>query len=256
MHHGGKRAVYIYASEVAACVGKHPYKAQTEAFMNVLRRMDPKACDRAARDMPEDDATVLQRVLETAPHVRQEIQTTAKNTTDRHDVEQAVRACVQKVEEESSAGLSPAEKDSVERAIRSTVQTNVGTVREGGVLAAVNRASDLVFVQDQKLYKKCLGRHKDRDWFVCGRVDGMSADGTVVLEIKNRMRRLFGRVVEYERIQMLCYQMMCSVQNGVLVEALGDDQLMTHPIEWDPAEWDDICEGLRSFAIDVIEALE
>lgn len=252
-----KRAVYIFASEVAACIDKNPYKSKNEAFMNVLRRMDSDLHERVARETQyEDDAMVLQRVLASKPEQAEAIERRARQTDDRRDVEQVVRECVQQVV--STAETTEYEKQKIERAIRSAAQTSVGTKREGGVLGAVNEMlrGEVGFVPDARLYKRRMGTHKGREWYLCGRVDGLSDDRTVVLEIKNRMRRLFGRVVEYEKIQMMCYQAMVDARRGLLAEALDPEHVGLHWIDFDEAEWKEVTAQLGLFAVDVIDALD
>lgn len=255
-----KRAVYIYASEVAACIGKNPYKSKNEAFMNVLRRMDPDLHERVARETQyEDDAMVLQRVL--PPERAAAVESRARQTSDRRDVEQVVQACVQQVKDSLPAGaeVSDREREKIERAIRSAAQTSVGIAREGGVLGAVNAMlvdQNIHFAPDARLYKRRMGAHNGREWYLCGRVDGLSSDRALVLEIKNRMRRLFGRVVEYEKIQMMCYQAMVDARRGLLAEALDPEHLGLHWIDFDEAEWQDVTAQLGTFAVDVIDALD
>ena len=55
------------------------------------------------------------------------------------------------------------------------------------------------------------------EWVLTGRLDGLTADGEVV-EIKNRTKGLFGRIRDYEAVQLQAYIHMTGAQLGHLLE--------------------------------------
>lgn len=80
---------------------------------------------------------------------------------------------------------------------------------------------------------------------VCGRVDGVTADGQTLVEVKCRMKRLFRRVYEYEKTQVQAYMHMSGLRKAVLVEEYGGE-IHVNPCPYDPAYWTDVIEpGLR-----------
>ena len=55
------------------------------------------------------------------------------------------------------------------------------------------------------------------EWVLTGRLDGLTEDGEVV-EIKNRTKGLFGRIRDYEAVQLQAYIHMTGAQLGHLLE--------------------------------------
>lgn len=72
-------------------------------------------------------------------------------------------------------------------------------------------------------------------WGVGGRLDGLDAEGRVV-EIKNRTRRFFTVVPEYERVQVACYLKIMRASEAVVVQQFNGEQRRTI-IAHDEALW-------------------
>ena len=93
-------------------------------------------------------------------------------------------------------------------------------------------------------------------WDVGGRVDAMSADGTRVLEVKNRVHRLRGSVPLHENVQLQSYMFALEVEEGALVECLRRSdagrggasrhctQSEVHVVPRDPVLWGRVCRRL------------
>lgn len=88
------------------------------------------------------------------------------------------------------------------------------------------------------------------DVYIGGKCDGLSNDGNWVLEIKNRMRKLFGKVVEYERIQVLAYLFVHGLEFADLVENFGG-KTRKYEIQFDEDEWRDVVEEVVQFVEDL-----
>lgn len=81
---------------------------------------------------------------------------------------------------------------------------------------------------------------------ICGKFDGFN-DDDVLIEIKNRMRRLFGRVVDYERVQIHVYMAMAKANTSQLVERYKE-KIMIHNVEYDEDFMDGILDELREIS--------
>ena len=81
---------------------------------------------------------------------------------------------------------------------------------------------------------------------ICGKFDGFN-DDDVLIEIKNRMRRLFGRVVDYEKVQIHVYMAMAQTERSQLVERY-QDKIMIHQVEFDGEFMDNILSQLKDIS--------
>lgn len=81
---------------------------------------------------------------------------------------------------------------------------------------------------------------------ICGRFDGFN-DDDVLIEIKNRMRRIFGRVVDYERVQIHVYMAMAQTERSQLVERYKE-KIMIHEVDYDEDFMDGILDELKDIS--------
>ena len=99
---------------------------------------------------------------------------------------------------------------------KSRMFTNYGTRKEESVheIYKTMTGNDIGIVN--KMFKKPI-----EDFEIGGKIDGQLEDGTVI-EIKNRTRRLFGEVKQYENIQIQTYIQMLEQEGAQLVECYND----------------------------------
>lgn len=83
---------------------------------------------------------------------------------------------------------------------------------------------------------------------IVGKFDGFNEVGTLV-EIKNRMRRLFGRVVDYEKVQVHVYMAMSNKTQAQLVERYKNE-IMIHTVDYD----EDFMEGVLNELKDICKS--
>jgi hypothetical protein len=107
------------------------------------------------------------------------------------------------------------------------------------------------------------GEEKNRTtrWriYVGGKCDGIGrrpTDGKrVVLEIKNRVSRLFRSVPEYERIQIMCYLFVLGMDEALLLERYRDDS-MEHGVTFDEVYWRELQQGIQDAARSVVSMIQ
>ena len=117
--------------------------------------------------------------------------------------------------------------------------TSFGTRHEGDVGEMYHRETGLKIEKDnaRKFWEFMPG------FGIVGKFDGFNEAGTLV-EIKNRMRRLFGTVVEYEKVQVHVYMAMSRKTQAQLVERYKD-QIMVHEVEFEQQFMDEVLDELK-----------
>ena len=86
-------------------------------------------------------------------------------------------------------------------------------------------------------------------YVLVGRVDRVEAtpDGPCLVEIKNRVNRLFNKVVGYENVQVQTYLQMLDLPRARLVEQ-HNGAIASHDVTRDDALWcDEILPKLQAF---------
>jgi len=262
----------INASEVASLVGKNPYKDQKEAILDCWNRnkngLPPQEILRAKRvcaknkevdalynqmtrdikNTKNNDEVIKKKaefsdkinkivvgkvddeLTRTKENYEQDIMY-AKTPDDKEKIEKMYALDIQKLKKKKEQALEDAKI--VEKDAMSKFNTNYGTRKETNVASSYEDITGMTVEKTNK-------RH---DWEilpgfkVVGKFDGFADDGTLV-EIKNRVRRLFGIVKEYENVQVHVYMKMCAASNAHLVEKFKD-QVMVHEVIYDD---DFMCE--------------
>lgn len=86
-----------------------------------------------------------------------------------------------------------------------------------------------------------------------GRVDGISADGTKLVEVKCRQRRLFDTIPDYERVQLQAYMYVTGIHCCDWVQQY-DGETRVRSVAFDPAAWEGMAAAALAFG-DTVQAL-
>jgi len=229
----------LHASQLAACVDMHPYQPVSEAFEKVWKRTYPESFSAAyARNDKKTDDLILRDFIATSPAARGLI---ASAETPRETAGAVARNLVNTTDMVADLPTDAATKKLVRDQLRKSCYTSYGIARESAVLEKLR--AELVFGLKTDDSFKCADFPGDSGTVVRigGRLDAMSDDGAVVVEIKNRVNRLFGKVVEYENVQIQAYIRIIGAESGLLVENItlpdGSMSTATHFVPKDDDLW-------------------
>lgn len=218
--------VCVYASQVAACVGANRHKKVNEAFEQVWERVDAESYHAAlARAGLRTEDQSLLEIMAGSSAVKAMID---RSMQTRCDSSQAVAGEYGDAGERLTGepGLTPDQRVLVDGEIRKNLYTSFGNRHEADVLEYVVGTLGIRARPDDTFFKKRLGevRVKGRvvPWFVGGKVDALDDAGDVI-EIKNRVNRLFFRAPWYEEVQVQTYLNLVGAPRGYLVEAYRPD---------------------------------
>lgn len=232
--------VHIHASDVAACIGKHPYQNASDVLAKYARRIRREAdasvalVEDALRKLPAEAVARIQAlddggILET--------------DTLRARLDESIEAV------EGCEVLACGERALLREHCRSTAFTSFGTHRESDALdriASTNALGVAISRGDGCYRKRYLFTQGRVHVFVGGKVDASTSDGRFV-EVKNRVRRLFGEVRQYERVQALSYGFIGGGVDGWIVECF-EGQVRSYEVPYDNGYWErDVVPGLKSF---------
>lgn len=258
----------IHASEVAACIGRNPYKARADMLRVVLRRYDVAAFEDSGLEIQEEeDALVVLAARAADPAIDLAVRNAeaSGSKTNVAEVHHLVKAGQEAAADSVVGFLTPGMRAVVERHCRDEAFRQFGTAKETESMRGLEMTVGTLVKDDKYTKRRVDGPIKV---FVGGRVDGFATPPatiplssgslvtpqvrpTVLVEIKNRMNRLFRRVVDYERIQVLTYMHIFQRRCAKLIERMGEE-VAVHDIPYDHDEWLEISAALQDFAKDVI----
>ena len=220
--------VCVYASQVAGIVGMNRHKPVHEAFEQFWERTDGEsyhaALGRAGR--VTDDAELL-RIMATHDDVKALVDKSLQLQCDS-----SMHVAGEYGDAQAALGtlenLDHGERKVVDGLLRKNLYTNFGTRHESDILAHVRGHLHIDARTDDTFYKRRIGtvrvRDEDVPWFIGGKIDAIvDAPQRVVVEIKNRVNRLFYRIPPYEHVQLQTYLALVDADEGLLVEAYRTD---------------------------------
>jgi hypothetical protein len=137
--------------------------------------------------------------------------------------------------------LPPEKEKIVQQHAQSAVFTKYGIGREEAVY---QRLAEMGLDLEKYAFfkKKRIGEVGGVPWYIGGKIDAITTDKKCIVEIKNRVRKLFGVVVGYENIQIQTYMHAFDVDRARLAECFTDRDrgmsIQVHAVERDPELWE------------------
>jgi len=234
--------VVIKASDVAAIIGRNPYKPPDEVRDEIWKKYWPETfTGQTKRDKAWaalDASADAIKVLDAASAVK---------TQSSNEAEKVFQEARSKIETDEK--LTPEQKSDVIEHIRSTVYTGHGTRSEDKTSDKISIQENAKLVRDNSFYRIPICEIGEFDFEIVGKIDRIQEmdDGSrVLVEIKNRTKRLFRKVPDYEYIQVQTYLQMLNLERARLVEQFNS-QVLSHDIERDDEFWKNVLKCLESF---------
>lgn len=236
--------VCVYASQVAMCIGHNRHKKVSDAVLAMWQRISPAGFREAlARNNRKTDDDVLRELVDARDEVRQLVDRSLSAADEVRSSAQAAASYSGAASEleRAAAGLGARERLVVDAALKKNLYTAYGTRAESEMLQHIRDVLCIPCHADPAFYKVRMGEVDGVPWFVGGKIDAISDDRQLLIEIKNRVNRLFYRAPAYEAVQVQTYLELLDVHQGALVECLKGDhggvQTNVIPIARDKAFW-------------------
>jgi len=243
--------VILKASDVAAIIGRNPYKHRSDIMSEYWKKYSPQTftgkttVDRANEAL--DISPIARKIMDGAVSIR------AKDSSEAARTFEAARIALS-----ADTSLSEQQKVEVIDHVRSKVYTTHGTRSEDRTSTKVTADTGVRLVRDNSFYNLNVTEINGHTFVVRGVIDRIEEkpDGSrVLVEIKNRMNRLFKRVVDYEMIQVQVYLQMLGLVHARLVEQYNN-QVLSHDIDRDEEMVQNvIIPGLKDFCEELAEHL-
>lgn len=266
--------IFISASELAILTGHNRYREKTELIVKYWKKYFFKDFRRIETLLKKSNRKVS--LPETAHETVKRIAT--ENNIDTQQIQKLYSASknanVSTMQKDKQSVLSEIlksvpikEQKKLTQSANSLVYTTFGTRNEYSgidlfkekykvdVRTPTSYFSEELFIID----------HGDdtHTWSIGGKIDGIytNSDGDeVILEIKNRVNKLFLSLRDYEKVQCYAYMYVLDKKKVNLAECYKKQDEITMnviDIHWDDEFWrKDIVENLSNFVDDFYEFLE
>lgn len=216
--------VCIYASQVAMCIGANKHKKISEALEIMWHRVAPASFEAALkRNDLKTDEELAADIISTHTEIRDLVDLTLATPCESSD---QVAEQYDSVAKELAAvpRLHEEQRRLVDDVLKRNLYTSYGNLHEHHVLGYIRDTLGIQCREDPTFYKLqqgvCSGSWGNFAWHVGGKIDAIDDKRTLLIEIKNRVNRLFYRVPFYEQVQVQTYLHLLDLDQGVLVECL------------------------------------
>ena len=223
----GVEKVILKASDIAAIVGKNQYKKPSEIIDNLWSKYKPETFEGATKEQMAISAIGK---CDFTKNILKDTET--YKSFNSSDVERKFKAVSNQIDLYSK--LRGDDKKNAIDYMRKTLYTNHGTRHED---TTADNYEDLDI--DENFYTYPVCSLEGTTYEIVGRIDRMrnNKDGTkTIVEIKNRSRRLFRQVRDYEEIQCQTYMEMLDVNKCELIEQYNDSRI-GYVIPRDEMKW-------------------
>ena len=140
-----------------------------------------------------------------------------KSQSDIGSKVDSIKTDVKKMTTLTKANVSTEE---IKKLVSEATNTRFGNFQEAGAIKTFEVQCDKKVSSGQCRLTYKIGEFNGADWILVGKIDGMTADNEVV-EIKNRVKKLFKQLRDYEEPQIRTYMsLMNNAPKGFLVENL------------------------------------
>lgn len=132
-------------------------------------------------------------------------------------------------------------KKSIKESINNMMNTQYGINNEKKAIHNFKKNNNIEIFHTNEYRKRKI----NNQLFIGGKIDGYTENGSIV-EVKNRMNRLFNHIVGYEKVQLQCYLYIFQKDKGYLVEKYKDTMNVIEE-DFDEKYFDGIIKILENF---------
>lgn len=227
------KRIVIFSSELAGLIGKNRYVNKGEALEKLMCRI---------LNIPNKEQT-LQSSLNNRQ--REIIYDNVGKSESGQQVVMNVTQIKKKISE--LPNVSDTDKDELFKFAQKLHFTTHGSKAEDSIKKSVEIQKSIEILKDDVFRKRHLFDVGEYNVFIGGKCDGIALlDGQeTIVEIKNRINRLFRTIPDYEKVQLFSYMYIYKLENGVLIENYNHEKNMI-PCKFDPTEWSNYSEELKT----------
>lgn len=139
----------------------------------------------------------------------------------------------------------------LENNIKQDLRMRRGNLKEDNNLDKIEDKRNIVINnRNTQMYEKVLYNIEDHQVVIRGKIDGMNEE--YIVETKNRTKRLFNMIPEYEKVQLNAYMFLTDKTKSLHIEHFNDNS-NEKEYEFDKLFWEDCIDKIMVFIKNNIE---
>jgi hypothetical protein len=248
--HFNRQNICIYASELASLIGLNNFKSPSETLSRIWQKNFPLDYERIFKSLGEsanplvDNKTSFKKITK---KYNKNLEIDLEKCIDSKDVDKMMEK--RKELMEVCKDMDDKDRKKIEENIINLTNTGFGTKNESRSVHVYTQMTGVPVMNISNFYKRILMKSGDYNWYIGGKIDGICQDKTII-EVKNRMHKLFYNLREYEKIQTFSYMYILESNKSQLVETFMKGQqpeVNIIDIEFEQIYWDYIYHRITQF---------
>ena len=252
--------IIIIASELAIITGLNKYepvKKTVDAVLNrsnIVKKYIPKSkIEEKLLTLTENDLKSIKTELKIDDKCSlKEVENIIKKQVLEKSFNENISEEHSKCKVDEVIKVKPILSKCLESNIKQDLRMKRGNVKENKNLDKTQMKRNITInCRNSQMYEKLLYKddHKNYHIVLRGKVDGMNDQ--YVVESKNRTKRLFNMIPNYEKVQLNAYMFLVEKKKSLHIECYNDTQNETE-YDFDKLFWDECLSKVIRFTDDHI----
>jgi len=252
--------IIIVASELAIITGHNKYEPIKKAVDSVLNRSKivkkyiPKTkIEESLITLSENDLKCIKKELKIdSKSSLKDVEIMIKKQVLNKSLDGNITEDQSKNKVDDVIKSMPILNKCLEVSVKQDLRMKRGNVKEDKNLDKTEKKHNIkIDKRNEQMYEKELYIDPDRIYHIIlrGKIDGMNDE--YIVETKNRTKRLFNMIPDYEKVQLNAYMFMTGKERALHIECYNDDQ---NSVEYgfDKFFWDNCLDKVIQFTNDHI----
>jgi predicted Zn-dependent peptidase len=248
------KTINIRSSDLAKLTGHNNYESKENIIKTILNDNGIKKCyvpksniEDGLSKMTKEDLKEVKKELKLPDNVALSVvETQIKRTVMKDSYSSDIKEESSKQNVDKNL-VGKVKLQALELSIKKDLQMRRGNIKEDKNLDFIQKKNNITIVKrNSQLYVKELYRDPDEKYNIVlkGMVDGLT--GEKIVETKNRTKRLFHELRQYERVQLEAYIFLTGIKDAVLTEHYNEE---SNEIEYshDDCFWEKCLEKVVEF---------
>lgn len=247
--------IVLVASELAIITGHNKYEKIQKAIDSVLNRSKivkkyiPKSkVEEKLLALSENEIVVIKKELNLEGNASlKQVENMIKQQVMTKSLNENISENESRVKADEVLKAMPTLNKCLEKSLKQDLQMRRGNIKEDKNLDKTQQKRNITIdSRNAQMYEKELYVDPDKQFNVIlrGKIDGMNDE--YVVETKNRTKRLFNMIPDYEKVQLNAYMFMTGKEKALHIECYNEDQNSVE-YDFDKLFWDDCLSKIMSF---------
>jgi hypothetical protein len=231
--------INIFISDLAIALNVNKYKTVTSLVIKLWKNYLANDYNSTLKSIETNKNIKIDNYKDDMDYVKNMFNKSSKSSKLNKKIEKCLKSdtttSMKKKREElikeldTDTNLTVDEKKELKKKLTSATNKNLGTTQECVGIDRYNEMMETTVTDAQRFVKMKLMEYETNSktksnetsvtkWYLCGKIDGI--DGDILIEVKNRMNRLFQEMKDYERPQVQAYMNLLGLSKCHLVECL------------------------------------